>query len=229
MLDLRQIDRDISLADADVKHRGPHLNLECKYLFTLHWLSEVRWVNLLALGDPAVAHGIDEFPTSAWRAAGMRSTVDAWTGVSRGPGGLSRDVEIEVRSLLHVATVRWWRFVQQLIQANFYLSILFKMSLDFVSRATFISSSDTSQLTLNGKMHAQFKPSVSAYSVGIGFKYSLDVKKKGGGGADLWDDPYSILLVALDCERAVKVTQTLDGNEELALMWMWKIFLLNYI
>lgn len=60
MADLRLIDLDISLADTDIKHTGPYLNLESKYMFTLHWLSELRWINLLALGYPAVAPGIDE-------------------------------------------------------------------------------------------------------------------------------------------------------------------------
>lgn len=60
MADLRPIDLDISSADADIKHTVPYLSLECKYLFTLHWWSELRWINFLALGYPAVAPGNDE-------------------------------------------------------------------------------------------------------------------------------------------------------------------------
>lgn len=171
MLDLRQIDRDISLADADVKHRGPHLNLECKYLFTLHWLSEPRRVNLLALGDPAVAHGIDEFPTSAWRAAAMRSTVDAWTGVSRGPGGLSRDWSPVAFTCCNCTVTK----ICATINSSQFLSFHFVYSV-----LGFCQQSNSDQLLrhqsadLHGEMHAQFKPSVSAYSVGIGLNYSLD-------------------------------------------------------
>lgn len=110
----------------------------------------------------------------------------------------------DIYALLLAASVQWQRFEPtKWIRGDFYpLFLCFEMSLDSVSHQLHKYLSMNSGLRCTVKRMYNLNPLLVHTVLALGLIYSLGVKREKKSG-DPWRDPYSILLVAVDCECAV--------------------------